>query len=97
MGCRGGVIFGADVFKHYKPDSETYLGACSLLSLSPRQVMLCAAHNEDLLVAQRLGLRTAFVPRPTEYGPNQDRDTAATGAWDHVASGIDDLATQLGL
>ena len=96
-GLPWGMIFGADLFGHYKPDRETYLGACALLSLPPRQVMLCAAHNDDLLAAQRLGLRTAFVARPTEYGPHQDRDTQATGAWDHVASGIDDLAKQLGV
>ncbi len=96
-GLPWGMIFGADLFQHYKPDPEAYLGACSLLSLPPQQVMLCAAHNSDLLAAQRLGLRTAFIARPTEYGPWQSQDLAATGAWDHVATGIDDLATQLGV
>ncbi len=90
------MIFGADVFRHYKPDAETYLGACALLSLPPSQVMLCAAHNDDLAAAQRHGMRTAFVPRPSEYGPHQVKDTHATGAWDYVATGIDDLAGQLG-
>ena len=91
------MIFGAEVFGHYKPDPETYLGACRLLSLEPTEVMLCAAHNDDLKAAQSHGLRTAFVPRPTEYGPHQVRDTAATGAWDYVVTGIDDLAQQLGV
>ncbi len=91
------VILGAEVCRHYKPDPEAYLGTCRLLSLQPGEVMLCAAHNEDLRVAHQLGLQTAFVPRPTEYGPNQVRDTAATGPWDHVVTGIDDLATHLGV
>ena len=91
------VILGAEVCRHYKPDPEAYLGACRLLSLRPGEVMLCAAHNEDLRAAQHLGLQTAFVPRPTEYGPNQVRDTAPTGAWDHVVTGIDDLAGRLGV
>ena len=90
------MIFGADVFRHYKPDPETYLGACNMLSLRPAQVMLCAAHNDDLAAAQRYGLRTAFVPRPTEYGPHQVKDSKPTGAWDYVVRGIDELAARLG-
>ena len=89
------MIFGADVFGHYKPDSQTYLGACQLLSLEPHQVMLCAAHNDDLAAAQHLGLRTAFVARPTEYGPLQSRDTAAAGAWDLVAADLAEVADRL--
>ena len=96
-GLRWDTIFGADVSGHYKPDPEAYLGACRLLSLEPGEVMLCAAHNEDLRAAQRHGLQTAFVPRPTEYGPLQVRDTEATGVWDYVVGGIDELAAQLGL
>ena len=89
------MIFGAEVSRHYKPDPETYLGACRMLSLAPAEVMLCAAHNDDLQAAQRLGLRTAFVARPTEYGPHQRQDFEATGPWDHVVGGIDELAERL--
>ncbi len=91
------MIFGAEVFHHYKPDPETYLGACRLLSLEPGEVMLCAAHNEDLRAAQSHGMQTAFVLRPTEYGPDQVRDREATGNWDHVVGGIDELAERLGV
>jgi 2-haloacid dehalogenase len=91
------MVFGAEVFGHYKPDPETYLGACRLLSLEPSQVMLCAAHNSDLAAAQSHGLRTAFVARPAEYGPHQVRDFEATGDWDFVVSDIEDLASQLGV
>jgi 2-haloacid dehalogenase len=89
------AIFGSDVFGHFKPDPETYLGACALLSLEPAQVMLCAAHNDDLAVAQSLGLRTAFVARPTEYGPLQSRDFTATGAWDYAVPDLGALASHL--
>ena len=89
------MILGAEVFGHYKPDPETYLGACRLLSLQPGQVMLCAAHNHDLAAAQRLGLRTAFVPRPTEYGPLQVRDFGPEGAWDVVAADMEDFAARM--
>lgn len=89
------VILGAEVSGHYKPDPETYLHACRLLSLQPEQVMLCAAHNHDLAAAQKLGLRTAFVPRPTEYGPLQVRDFGPEGEWDVVASDMEDFAARM--
>jgi len=89
------MVFSAEVFGHYKPDPETYLGACRLLSLEPHQVMLCAAHNNDLAAAQSHGLRTAFVARPTEYGPHQKVDFEATGPWDFVVDDLGELADQL--
>ena len=90
------MVFSAEVFGHYKPDPETYLGACRLLSLEPAQVMLCAAHNGDLAAAQSHGLRTAFVARPTEYGPGQIVDVKATGAWDYVVDDLGALADRMG-
>ena len=63
------LVMSAELFEHYKPDPETYLGAAKLLCLPPEQVMMVAAHNHDLKAAQKLGLKTAFVARPTEYGP----------------------------
>jgi 2-haloacid dehalogenase len=90
------VVFGSDLFGHFKPDPETYLGVAKLLDLPPGGVMLAAAHNGDLAAAQRQGLMTAFFPRPTEYGPLQSRDYEADGNWDYVAKDIEDLADQLG-
>ncbi len=90
------MIFGSDVFGHFKPDPETYLGVCKLLDLAPAQVMMCAAHNSDLRAAQALGLQTGFFPRPGEYGPHQVRDTEADGHWTVIAKDIEDLAAQLG-
>ena len=90
------VILGSDLFRHYKPDPETYLGACALLRLRPAEVMLVAAHNADLRAAAALGLRTGFIPRPTEYGPWQNKDFAAVETWDVVARDLLDLADQLG-
>ncbi len=90
------MIFGSDLFGHYKPDPETYLGVARLLDLAPGEVMMCAAHNNDLAAARACGLQTAFFPRPTEYGPHQVRDFAAEAAWDVIAADIEDLATRLG-
>ena len=90
------AVFGADLFGHYKPDPETYLGACALLDLPPAEVMMVAAHNRDLAAARALGLATGFFPRPTEYGPAQMRDLAPEQAWDIVARDVGDLADRLG-
>ncbi|MGA8261187.1 MAG: haloacid dehalogenase type II [Arenicellales bacterium] len=90
------VILGAEIAGHYKPQPEAYLTAARLLDLQPHQCMMVAAHNSDLAAAGALGFRTAFIPRPTEYGPGQDKDLAPTGPWDYVANGITGLADLLG-
>jgi 2-haloacid dehalogenase len=90
------AVLGADLFKHYKPDPGTYLGACELLKTAPPEVMLVAAHNYDLKAAQSHGLKTAFVARPTEYGPHQKKDFGPEGAWDFVARDMIELAELLG-
>ncbi|PPQ36154.1 haloacid dehalogenase type II [Rhodopila globiformis] len=91
------MIFGSDLFGHFKPDPETYLGVSRLLNLRPEQVMMAAAHNGDLAAARNCGLQTAFFPRPSEYGPRQERDYKAESDWDIVATDIQDMATQLGV
>jgi 2-haloacid dehalogenase len=80
----------------YKPHPEAYRTAVSLLGLRPAQVMLVAAHNYDLGAAQAEGLRTAFVPRLTEYGPAQTTDLTPEGDWDVIAEDFLALATMLG-
>jgi 2-haloacid dehalogenase len=89
------VIFGADLFRHYKPDPETYLGVCAFLRLRPEQVIMAAAHNYDLSAARELGLRTAFIPRPMEHGPGQTTDLCADQPWDIIATDLVDLSEQL--
>ena len=60
------------------------------------QVMMVAAHNGDLKAAQKHGLKTAFVARPTEYGPLQKRDFEANGDWDIVATDFGGIAERMG-
>ena len=91
------LVLSAETFRHYKPDPETYLGAAALLGLEPGQVMLCAAHNADLAAAKACGLRTAFIARPTEYGPGQDRDFGPEATWDYAVESIPALAEALGV
>jgi 2-haloacid dehalogenase len=70
------VLFSAEHFRRYKPDAGTYLGAAELLGLAPAELMRVAAHNGDLAAAASCGLRTAFIARPHEYGPEQRQDLA---------------------
>ena len=89
------AILGAEVAAAYKPDPDAYLRTAEILGLEPHQVAMVAAHNSDLAAAQSLGLRTAFVRRPTEHGPDQTIDLEPTGDWDIVAEDFEDLADQI--
>ncbi len=89
-------VFSAELFRRYKPDPQTYLGAAELLSLAPAEVMLVAAHNDDLIAADALGLATAFVPRPGELGPNHQANREPARPYSYVAADFEDLAGQLG-
>jgi 2-haloacid dehalogenase len=92
---RWDCILSAELMRHYKPDREVYRTAADLLGLAPAEVMMVAAHNQDLLAAQSVGFRTAFVHRPREYGPQQQTDLAPDPAVDFVAQDFNDLADQL--
>jgi 2-haloacid dehalogenase len=90
------AILGAEVARAYKPMPEAYLRTADILGLRPDEVALVAAHNDDLAAARRAGLRTGFVPRPTEHGPGQTTDLRAKEQWDVVAADFLDLAARLG-
>ena len=90
------AVFSAELFGHYKPDPEVYLGAAKLLDLPPQQVMMVAAHPSDLRAAAACGLRTAYIPRPLERGPGGAMEPCAEGEFDLVADDIGQLATLLG-
>ena len=89
-------VLSAELAGHYKPDPEVYAMAARLLGVQARQVLMVAAHPSDLEAARRVGLATAYVHRPLEYGPGAPSEPAPPGAFDVVASDFLDLATQLG-
>lgn len=89
------TVLSAELFQHYKPDPEVYLGAARLLGLQPAQVMMVAAHPSDLRAAATCGLRTAYVQRPLERGPGGPMEPFTAGEFDAVASDFSDLARQL--
>ncbi|MBL8289867.1 MAG: haloacid dehalogenase type II [Rubrivivax sp.] len=89
-------VLSAELFNHYKPNPEVYLGAARLLDLAPGQVMMVAAHPSDLRAAARCGLRTAYVRRPLEKGPGGVPEPFTAGEFDITAEDFADLAQQLG-
>jgi 2-haloacid dehalogenase len=89
-------ILSAELVKRYKPDPEVYRSAATLLDLRVDQVLMVAAHKDDLRAAAKEGLRTAFIPRPLENGPGKNADTGPHTGFDFVAPDFVDLATQLG-
>ena len=90
------TIFSAELFGHYKPDAEVYLGAARLLDLPPEQVLMVAAHPSDLRAAAACGLKTAYVPRPLERGPGGAMEPWTPGEFDLVAEDFGALAAALG-
>jgi 2-haloacid dehalogenase len=88
-------ILSAEVVRHYKPDPETYLGAADLLGVRPGELMMVAAHKDDLHAARACGLKTAYVTRPREYGPAGKVDVSREPAFDVHARDFNDLARQL--
>ena len=58
--------------------------------------MMVAAHAHDLNGAKAAGLRTAFVHRPLEFGPDRTPDIPPPGSFDVSATDFLDLAAKLG-
>jgi len=91
------AILGAEAARAYKPTPEAYLRSAEALGLRPEQCLMVAAHPADLASAARCGLRTAYVPRPLEYGPGRPGSRPEPGQpFDVVAGDFVELAEKLG-
>ena len=90
------LILSAEVFRHYKPDPEAYLGVCEVFDVAPAEMMLVAAHQDDLAAARACGCRAAYVERRFEFGPTLPKDVSPDPANDWHATDFLDLARQLG-
>lgn len=88
-------IVGADVARDYKPQPAVYHASCAALGYEPEDVVMVAAHNDDLVAARIAGLKTAFVPRPMEHGEGQERDLIPESDWDFVAEDFNALAEKM--
>jgi 2-haloacid dehalogenase len=88
-------ILSAEVFRAYKPDPATYLGVARTFDVAPAEVMLVAAHQDDLDAARACGLATAYIERPLEFGAAQVKDVSPDPANTWHARDLVHLADQL--
>jgi 2-haloacid dehalogenase len=84
-------ILSAELAESYKPDPRVYLLPSEFFDVPPEQVLMVACHPGDLQGARRAGLRTAFVPRPLEWGADRGAPPAPADA-DVVADDLVALA-----
>jgi 2-haloacid dehalogenase len=88
-------ILSAEVFKAYKPDPATYLGVARVFDVAPHDVMLVAAHQDDLVAARNCGLQTAYIERPLEFGAKHPKNISPDLANTYHAKDFVSLAQQL--
>ncbi len=89
-------VLSAEVFRAYKPDPATYLGVAKVFGVQPSEVMLVAAHQDDLAAARACGLRTAYIERPLEFGAKHPKDVSPDADNTFHAKSLVHLAEQLG-
>jgi 2-haloacid dehalogenase len=63
--------------------------------MAPNEIMMAAAHNDDLGAARKEGMLTAYINRPTEYGIEQKVDFEANSDWDIIADTVEAVADEL--
>ena len=74
------IVLGSSVAQVYKPHPDAYLASIAALGLPPEEVCMVAAHQAELPYAAGLGMQTAFVARPDEFGGPVSRATPSR-AW----------------
>ena len=89
------AVLGAGFSRDYKPKPAVYRDAIRAFALEPDEILMVAAHSDDLAGAAREGLRTAHIARPREHGPGEG-ETGPSVPVDYAAEDLGDLARQLG-
>ena len=89
------TVLSAELVRHYKPDKETYMSTSEFFGVPIGQVMMVAAHKNDLKSANSYGMKTAYVPRPLEHGSTTVVDTNPESYIDIVAEDFVDLSNKL--
>lgn len=67
-----------------------------VFDVEPAEVMLCAAHHDDLQAARASGLQTAYIERPLEFGTRHIKDVSPQPGNDLHARDMLHLAELLG-
>jgi 2-haloacid dehalogenase len=90
------AVLTAELCKSYKPSPAVYQLAVDYLGVEPAQILMVACHKYDLVAARAFGMRTAFVARPLEFGPQSSPDVSAEPWFDLHVQSLQELATALG-
>lgn len=90
------AVLTAELARSYKPAPAVYQLAVDYLGYRPDQIMMVACHKYDLKAAKAFGMRTAFVARPQEFGPDARPDITAEPWFDVHAGNFTELADKLG-
>jgi 2-haloacid dehalogenase len=90
-------IITGEMLGVYKTHPESYRTAAKILALDPQEIVMVACHNFDLLAARKEGYRSAFVRRPSEWGPQGPPDPTPADEHDFIADDFGQLADQLGV
>nr|QHB21811.1 oxiranedicarboxylate hydrolase [Labrys sp. (in: a-proteobacteria)] len=90
------AVLTAELARSYKPAPAVYQLAVDYLGYRPDQIMMVACHKYDLKAARAFGMRTAFVARPHEFGPDARPDIAPEPWFDIYAGSFTELADRLG-
>lgn len=89
------AVLGAGVSRVYKPLPDAYRATADYLAIAPHDLCLVAAHHSDLAAARAVGLQTAFIHRPMEYGGRPAPDAAAAQDWEYAADSLAGLSVQI--
>ncbi|MBR0653166.1 haloacid dehalogenase type II [Roseomonas terrae] len=89
------AIMSAELARSYKPAPAVYQLAVDYLGYRPSQILMVACHKYDLKAARAFGMRTAFVARPLEFGPDARPDVSAENWLDCCVDNFTDLADAL--
>src|SRR3990167_1002043 len=76
--------------------SNGNLGLARIFGVQPSEVLMVAAHQDDLDGARACGLRTAYIERPHEFGPTRAKDVSDNGRSNWHAKDLRELARALG-
>lgn len=90
------AVLTAELCRSYKPAPAVYQLAVDYLGFEPSQILMVACHKYDLVAARAFGMRTAFVARPLEFGPQAKSDVSAEPWLDLHVQSLQELATALG-
>jgi 2-haloacid dehalogenase len=92
------AVFSCEAIGKYKNLPESYQAVADWLALKPHEILKVACHNVDLNGARGIGMRTAFVRRPDEWGPisaPDPEDCNPSAACDIIVDNFQELAQAL--